>query len=511
MNNTEKAAIIQSNRALAERLAPRPVFEFFADIAAIPRGSGDTGAVADYLAGFAAARGLAYERDALNNVIIRKEAQGAGNGEGVILQAHQDMVCVKKAGSAHDFRQDPIALTRQGDWLHADGTTLGADDGIGIALALAVLDGNDIIRPPLEALFTVDEETDMKGVKAVQASSLRGSTLINLDAEDLDSAFVSSAAGVSAVLSLPLQRRAAPRPGASGWRVRVRGLAGGHSGIEIQQARANAYVLLARFLAAAARECDLDLHDIAQGHGGGADNAIPDRCAAALTLHDASDGARLAALAEEWTDVFRNEYRNSDPAIRIELEAADLPETPPMDAPSRDRLLTALRLLPLGVFRFIQTKELATAAYGGLLVETSCNLGIVSAGGHEAELLLLTRGSTASVLEDLMERIQALADLTGGALTEKNRNAGWAMPAEPGPVQRLFQNQGMRLLGIHAGLECGCLVQAFARDGRRLDAVSVGPDLKDVHSPNERLNIPSVGVLWRRLLAVLAALAVRDG
>lgn len=507
MNEQERTRINNANHELAKGLEPRKVFEFFADICAIPRGSGNMGKFGDFLVAFAERQGLASQRDATGNVIIRKPAQYMSSSHGVILQAHQDMVCVKNAEAEHDFSIDPIELLQKSGWLHAKGTTMGADDGIGVALALGILADQEIPHPPLEALFTVDEETDMKGAKAIRAEDLRGDTLINLDAEDLNIAYVSSAAGVALALELPLEREREPRAGWVCKKILLDGLLGGHSGIEINRARANAYVLLARFInAASKKEPGISVHFFGQNGAHGADNAIPDRaCARVSIAPDATAG--LTALAQHWEAVFRNEYRSSDPNIRLRVEDDDT-DTPllPMTMASSDKLLRTVQLLMLGAFRFIQTGDLMKIPYGELLVETSCNLGIVSMEENIASLTLLARGSTQSVLDDLVERIAMLATTSGGRLRVTNRTSGWEMPKAPTPVQLLFQSQGLECKGVHAGLECGCLIEIFEKSGRNLDAISIGPDLKDVHSHQERLHIGSVGELWRQLLAVLAAL-----
>lgn len=506
MNDDDRQRINRNNHILAEKWQPARVFQFFADIAAIPRGSGNVTAVADYLEAFAQKKRLEYARDAVGNVIIRKKGRPC-KCAGVILQAHQDMVCVKTAEKDHNFATDPVEFLDKNDgWLRASETTLGADDGIGVALALALLDDDSLELPPLEGLFTVDEETDMKGAKAVQAASLKGDTLINLDAEDLHIAYVSSAAGVAFQVRLPLQA-ASGTPGTIMRQVAVNDLLGGHSGIEIHKARANAYVLLARFLNEAAKTIEFSLHTFSQAEGHGADNAIPDRAVAQLSFASERDAESLAHLAETWTQQLQNEYRSSDPDVNLTVSAlVGTPDGPAIDAASRRTLLDMICLFPLGVWRFIQSGSLLDTRYGALLVESSCNLGIVRAGNDQAVLSFLARGSTASVLTDLMSRAEALARMAGATLTVSNRTSGWEMPEHPSPIQQLFEGQGVTLLGIHAGLECGCLVEAFAKDGRKLDAVSVGPDLKDVHSPNERLHIESVSVLWKQLLTVLSKL-----
>lgn len=507
MNEQERTRINEANHELVSELEPKKVFEFFADISAIPRGSGNVSSMGDFLVNFAEKYDLVCQRDAIGNIIIRKPAQHMSSSCGVILQAHQDMVCVKNTDTEHDFFHDPIEFIRRGDWLCAKGTTLGADDGIGVALIMGILASRDIPHPSLEALFTVDEETDMKGAKSVKEEDLTGQTLINLDAEDLNIAYVSSAAGVSSVLDLPMERTKTVQPGRVHKTVILEGLFGGHSGIEINRARANAYVLLARFLTPAVQNgLDVAVHTFGPIDTHGADNAIPDRARACVSCAPEAV-TELAALVKHWESIFRNEYRSSDGGIRLHMDNDSSDTTlPPLTEVCRDILLRTIQLLPLGPFRFIQTERLLETSYGELLVETSCNLGIACLEERKASLTLLARGSTHTVLDDLMQRISMLAAVSGGTLQITNRTPGWEMPEKLSPVQQLFQNQGLECKGVHAGLECGCLVEIFEKAGRHLDAIAIGPDLKDVHSPNERLHIGSVGTLWQQLLAVLSSL-----
>ena len=507
MTDDEREVINANNHALVDALPPDRVFAYFADLSFVPRGSGNVSGVADFLEKFARENGLVSLRDKTGNVVIRKDAQKSSSDTGVILQAHQDMVCVKTEETVHDFTKDPIELVLDGDKLRANGTTLGADDGIGVAIAMSILTNKDIAHPPLEALFTVDEETDMKGAENVDPAMLEGEVLINLDAESLDIAYISSAASVASELKLTLEIDAKAAPAA--WRcVKIEGLAGGHSGVAINKARANAYVLLARFLRAA-KPLGYSLHSFGPGKSDGKDNAIPAYAEAIVGLPSEAAAQELAALANGWQKKFRNEYRSSDKACAVTVASADDPGAafPAVTAEGRDTLLRTVTLLPLGVFRFIQADNLMDGlAYSDLLVETSCNMGIVSLSGGTATLTLMARGSTESVLDDLMERVEDLAAMANGKLTIKNRTQGWEMPQALNPVQELFKEQGLTCLGVHAGLECGCLVDSFQKVGRNLDAISIGPDLEDVHTPTERLYYATVERLWTQLTAVLAKL-----
>lgn len=495
----------QANLALAGTLSPTAFFRFFAEIAGIPRRSGATGRVGEYLEAFARERGLECERDSVGNVLIRKPAHGSKSAAAVVLQAHQDMVCVRADGSAHDFDRDPIRLIRDGDWLHADSTTLGADDGAGMAAILAVLDDPRLVHPALEGLFTVDEETTMAGVRAVRADQLRGEVLINIDSEELGLAYVSSAAASAYALTLPIERE--NRVPADFRRLVVAGLKGGHSGTEIHRGRANALVLAARLVSiAAGRGIRFGLCALDNGSAPGAVNGIPARAEALVSVDSASAARELRRLAEEWQTAFRKEYRAADPDITVSVEKAGPAAPPPLKAESRDRLLAAARLMPQGVIRYLRDEETLAAPFDKVQVETSNNLGVIVCGGEEARLLAMSRGSLASRLDDVASRLEALATLVGGSLREEARSAGWEMAAPPGRVQLLFRERGWKLTGIHAGLECGTLVDAMRMAGRRLDAISVGPDIVCGHTPHEGLRIGSVQRFWDDLIHILAEL-----
>ncbi|MDR0362488.1 MAG: beta-Ala-His dipeptidase [Planctomycetota bacterium] len=495
-----------ANKKLVADLKPAGFFRFFAEIADVPRRSGRCGAMAEYLERFAGERGLDCRRDPAGNVVIGKRAQGTASRTTVILQAHQDMVCAAEPGKAHDFAADPIAFRLDGDWLGADGTTLGADDGAGMAAILAVLDDASLVHPALEALFTVDEETTMAGALAVRAGDLRGGVLVNLDSEEYGVAYVSSAAGVVYDFVVPVAREAASAPPSAVRRLVVGGLKGGHSGAGINQGLANAFVLLARVVEDAAARFGAGVCDFGNGPARGADNAIPPRAEAVLALASEADAAALERLASEWRAVFRREYRASDPDAEVAVEAADKPAAPPITAESRDRLLAAIRLMPLGVVRHVQDADMAEKPYGEIPVETSNNLGVIELREEEALLRPMARGSVHTRLEEVDGGLRILAALVGGELRALNRFPGWEMAHPPGRIQRFFIEEGWKLAGVHAGLECGVLVDAMRAEGRELDAISVGPDVRDGHTPRERLGVASVGKFWNDLVRVLAKL-----
>lgn len=496
-----------ANQALLKGLKPEGFFRFFAEIANIPRCSGHTLPMADYLEAFARERGLIAERDGVGNVIIRKPAQQSSSRNTVILQAHQDMVCVKEPGQTHDFSRDPIRLVRDGDWITAAGTTLGAAGAAGLATILAVLDDKTLVHPPLEALFTVDEETNMAGVQAVRPESLRGEVLINIDSEELKLAYVSSPAGGSYELTVPVERRPTIPPFYS--RLILSGLKGGHSGTEINKGRANALALMARILTeASAAGLEFSLAGLDNGSTPGADNAIAVQAEARLGFMSDTEAANFENMARKMAITLRKEYRASDPGLDLQMTKASTRGAvgPVLTRDSRDRLLAAIRLMPLGLIRFVQDEDLESRPYGQLLVETSNNLGLIDLGETEARLTLMARSSVASRLAELEDRLRILAGLVGGSLNKTSAVDGWEMAVPPGRVQELFMEADWKMVGVHARLECGTLVGAMEKAGRHLDAISVGPDISGGHTTEEKLRISSVEVFWKDLIGVLAKL-----
>lgn len=511
MSKRNPEEIDRQNRERVGKCDPAPVFGFFADVSAIPRGSGDMRRIGDFLVEFAKKRNLEWLRDDASNVIIRKPAQHSKSTDGVILQAHQDMVCVKTPESDHDFAVDPIEFVLRDGILTANGTTLGADDGIGMALAMAILDNADIPHPPIEALFTVDEETNMGGAKVLSAAMLNGVHLINIDSEDLGVAYTSCAAGCEMAIDIPLRREPASAARSEYRKIHVDGLSGGHSGVQINFGKANAFILLARVLHAVAEEMEYGLLSFDLGNEKGATNAIPAKASARVALAP-DDVGKLEALVAGWRETLRREYWVADPDLDLVCrpQPADAEIIAPLTAESRDGFLRLLRLLPLGVFRHIQDRRrMEDILYKDLLVETSCNLGVASFLDDHAHLEPLARGSVRSVLDDLTGRIEELIGMAGGVFRVKDRTAGWEPAIEKPRLQQLFENfPGFpwELVGVHAGLECGCFIEKFAEAGKPLDAISVGPTVRNPHSPQELLETAAVRPVWDTLVGVLGSL-----
>ena len=474
--------------SVLERLEPHGVFRFFEEMCAIPHGSRNTKAISDWCVAFARERGLEYHQDESNNVIIIKEATpGYENAKPVILQGHLDMVCEKEAGCSKDMSREGLDLAVEGDYVYAKGTTLGGDDGIAVAIALAILDAQDIPHPRLEAVFTTDEEIGLLGASAMDVSPLKGRTMLNLDSEAEGIFTVSCAGGCTATCVLPVTR--APFDGTA-LTVSVSGLTGGHSGAEIDKGRANANMLLGRVLRAVAGQTQLRIQSVS---GGLKDNAIPVAAQARIVVSD-PDAARKAAA--EMEGALQNECRSADPALCVKTEPCDGAETP-MDADSTGKVLCMLSCLPNGI-------QAMSAEIPGL-VQTSLNLGILVTEGDTVRASFSVRSSVDSQKQMLKDRLACLTEQLGGRMEFSGEYTGWEYQ-EHSPLRELMvevftQQYGKapKVEAIHAGLECGL----FAGKLPGLDCVSIGPDLLEIHTPREKMSISSVQRVWAFLLEVL--------
>ncbi len=471
---------------------PRPLWAHFDRILEIPRGSGEEDRIRRHVLELAERLGLEHHTDAIGNVVVRKPGTAGREDEPVtVLQGHLDMVNEKDSDVAHDFASDPIRPRREGEWLYATGTTLGADNGIGVATMLALLDA-PTPHGPLELLFTIDEETGLTGASGLDASMLSGRRLINLDSEDEGDVTVGCAGGAGMVLRLPLE--SGPATGTA-LALRLRGLRGGHSGIDIVLQRGNAVKLLARILAAAVETATFRL---ARLEGGSKHNAIPREAeAAALVAGDVA--AFRAAVAAEAAAV-KAELQATDPDMSFEIADAASPDrvwTPQATA-------TALRLLealPHGV--------LAMSAEIPGLVETSTNVAAVSVDGDTLVVGTSSRSSVGSALRATQRRIAAIAELAEAAVEAGHGYPGWKpdlrspLLATVKAVQRGVYGREPKIIAVHAGLECGII----GEKAPGMDMVSIGPQIEAPHSPNERVAIESVGRFWRVLTEVLDRLS----
>ena len=472
-------------------LEPREVFAWFERLCAIPHGSHHAKAISDYLVAFARERGLACRQDAANNVVIRKAASaGYENAPVVMLQGHIDMVCEKDADCGKDMETEGLDLFVDGDVIGARGTTLGGDDGIAVAMALAVLDADDIPHGPLECVFTADEEVGMIGARALDASDLKAKYLINIDSEEEGVLTVSCAGACRMACTLPVTR--APFDGQT-LRVRISGLAGGHSGEEIHKCRANANLLLGRALDEMSRAGALRLIRVS---GGTKDNAIPREAEAVVRTGDA---AALRRAVEALAAALRAEYHVADGHITVTVTETDDGLTP-MDAASTERAITLLLCAPNGVV------EMNMDVPG--LVQTSLNLGRLTSDEASLRASFMIRSSINSQKNAVASRLARLAEALGGQAELDSDYSAWPYrPESPlrDRVAEVFYEQygeKPRIAALHAGLECGILSGKLPE----LDCISLGPDLTDIHTPRERLHIASTERTWRLLLGTLKRL-----
>lgn len=474
--------------AILEHLEPRGVFRFFEEMCAIPHGSANTKAVSDWLMAFARERGLEAYQDQLNNVIIIKEATaGYENAPAVILQGHMDMVCEKAPDCEKDMEKEGLDLAVDGDTVYARGTTLGGDDGIAVAMALELLDADDIPHPRLEAVFTVDEEIGMLGAVGMEdVSMLRGRRMLNLDSEVEGVFTVSCAGGNLTKCTLPVRRETF---GAEFLTVTVGGLRGGHSGVEIDKGLGNACMLLGRVLTACGRETALRLVSVS---GGLKDNAIPREASAVVA---AADAREIRAVCARLDAELKNEYRTTDPEVFVSVRdgGAGLP----MDEDSTRRILAFLTCAPNGIQ--------AMSADIPSLVQTSLNLGILTTGDETVDASFCVRSSVDSQKQMLVERLECLTETLGGSVGVFGDYSGWEYRSDS-PLRELlvevFTEQyghAPKIEAIHAGVECGI----FAGKLPGLDCVSMGPDLTEIHTCRERLHIASVQRLWAMVLETL--------
>lgn len=473
--------------AVLDHLEPKSVFSFFEQICAIPHGSRNNTQISNYLAEFARSRGLEYVQDAAENVVIIKAATpGYEQAEPVILQGHMDMVCEKDPECTKDMVKEGLDLVVEGDRIFARGTTLGGDDGIAVAMALALLDADDIPHPRLEVIITTDEEMGMEGAFAVDVSALRARRMLNLDSEDEGVFTVSCAGGVRTRLRVPYTREAFSGTALS---ITIDGLLGGHSGAEIHKGRANADILMGRLLYAAGKTVTLRLVSV---EGGLKDNAIPTASRAIVVTDNAEELRRICCRMQE---TFHSEYCVTDGGIQITVDNSE--EAVAMDEASTARVIAMLVCGPDGV-------QVMSADIPGL-VQTSLNLGVVYTDETAVVGKFAIRSSVESQKRMLADRVTCLGELLGAEIDTAGDYPGWAY-RQDSPLRDLMRETYLDLYGkeprieaIHAGLECGL----FAGKIPGLDCVSFGPDLKDIHTPRETMFIGSVQRTWKLLLEIL--------
>ncbi len=480
------------------QLSPQPLWDIFAKICSIPHPSYHEEALAEHIVSWAKEQGFWCERDAVGNILIRKPATaGLENRKPVALQAHLDMVPQKNNDTVHDFTTDPIQPYVDGEWVKARGTTLGADNGIGMASALAVLADKTVEHGPLEVLLTMTEESGMDGAFGLQANWLQADILVNTDSEEEGEVYMGCAGGVDFITTLPVEREAVPADYET-LRLTLKGLKGGHSGCDIHVGLGNANKLLARFLAAHARDLDLRLIEFT---GGTLRNAIPREAFATLAVPAAKvDALKSAAMA--YLTTLQNELSDKDKNVNLQTEPL-AHNGQALTANSRDRFIALLNSTPNGVIR---NSDVVKG-----VVETSLNVGVVSINDQQAEIICLIRSLIDSGKEYVVETLTSLAELAGAHGAAKGGYPGW-QPDASSPVMALVRETYQSLFGktpniqvIHAGLECGL----FKKPYPNMDMVSIGPTITGPHSPDEQVHIASVGLYWQLLTALLKAIPAK--
>ncbi len=474
-------------------LKPEKVFSFFEEISRIPRGSGNEKEISDYLVNFAQKRGLEVIQDEALNVIIKKPGyKGYENATTVILQGHMDMVCEKEANVEHDFTKDPIKLKIEGDMIKASKTTLGADNGIAVAFCLAILDAEDIIHPPLEVLITTEEETGMGGASKLDAKNIKGKILINIDSEEEGILLVSCAGGLRSKVKLPIEWEKAKKDAVI-YSLEIKGLKGGHSGSEIDKGRANANKLMGRILNDLMSEIEFNLSNI---NGGAKMNAIA-RTAEAHLVISSNNEAKLKNKIEIWDKVLKNEYKSSDPNMSLELKKLDTNLDKVFTYNTTQKVVDILIMIPNG----INTMSMAIEG----LVESSTNLGVVTTTNEQVTFDSALRSSVRSLKYEILRRIETVAKLVGASAITQSEYPEWEYKTDSYireifiEVYKTMFHKEPDIEAIHAGLECGLFNEKFGD----VDMISFGPNMYDVHTPDECLSISSTQRTWKYLLEVL--------
>lgn len=477
--------------AVLSGLKPERVFYHFEELCKIPHGSYNTKQISDYLVSFAKGLGLWCRQDESNNVVIKKPAApGYEDAPTVILQGHCDMVCEKLPGSDHDFEKDGLELMIEGDYITANGTTLGGDDGIAVAYAMAILEDSTLKHPALEVLITTDEEVGLLGAKDLDCSDLEGKYFINMDSEEEGYLWISCAGGLSATTTIPVryQEMTGER-----YELVIDGLTGGHSGAEIDKIRANANKLMGQALFTLEQQMEISVEELA---GGLKDNAIP-RTTKVVFLAAAEEKAAIEAVAAKLQADWRAEYSGTDENISVTVSAKGEAQAKVLEPVSQEKIIFFLMHVPYGI------QKMSGSIEG--LVETSINTGILKLGEEECTIVSSIRSSVGSAKEALTDKVCYLSEFLGGDCVAEGDYPAWEYRKESklreimvDTYEEMF-GQKPEVKAIHAGLECGLFYEKI----ENLDAVSFGPSMKDIHTTEEMLSISSTERMWKYLLKVL--------
>ena len=474
-------------------LKPSCVFEQFAKINKIPRPSKHEEKMIEFLKDFGESHNLETVVDETGNVLIRKPATpGFENRETVILQSHMDMVCDKLVDVDINFEKDPIQTYVDGEWMKAKGTTLGADDGIGCAMELALLESNDVEHGPLECVFTRDEETGLTGAHGMKAGFMTGNMLINLDSEDEGQIFISCAGGQTTTATFHFTREDAPA-GMFFMKASIKGLVGGHSGDDINKKRANCIKLITRFIFLESEKMDLRL---ASFNSGRMHNAIP-RDGVAVFAVPASDKETVMADWNVFAAAVEDEFHVTESDMQFSMESADAEKVLPKE--TSDKFIMSMQAVDNGIYTMCQDKEL------DWLVETSSNVASVVTADDTITVVASQRSNVMSNLKNMTNTVKAAFLLGGAEVSVSDGYPAWKMNPNSKltdvvveTYKKLFKHDPL-VIGIHAGLECGLFSEKYPN----LDMVSFGPTLRGVHSPDERLHIPTVEMVWNHLVEIL--------
>jgi len=477
-------------------LAPPLLWKHFQEFLKIPHCSGNEKAIGDYIISVAKRLNLDYKRDDVGNVVVSKKAsKGSEDSVGVILQGHLDMVCEKNSDVEHDFKKDAIKTQIDGEWVKAKGTTLGADNGIGGCAALAIMENDDIKHPPLEFLFTVEEETGLTGATQIPEGFLKGKRLLNLDSEDEGEFTIGCAGGADSQIFLPSETE--KNSSDEIYEFKLSGFKGGHSGIDINLGRGNAIKLLSRILWNVSQSISFQLFHI---EGGNLRNAIPRESAAVLGIKS-EDKDRIKEIIEKKFNEIKNEYKPIEPDAKYTLEQYNDELGEAIADDSKDKIINLIFGVPHGVVSMHPEIE--------GLVETSTNLAVVNTKKDKIQIICSTRSSTASALEATRDCINAIVNMAQAEITREEGYPGWKPNLESEllkTLKKVYKDtfyKEPQVAAVHAGLECGIIGEKFPG----MDMISFGPTIEHPHSPDERVHIGTVEKFWKFSINLLAELA----
>ena len=470
------------------------IFYHFEQISKIPRGSGNEKAISDYLLDFGKSLGLECIQDAALNIIIKKPASiGYENAPAVIIQGHMDMVCEKNSDKEHDFEKDPINLVVKGDYIYADRTTLGADDGIAVAYAMTLLEDNTIEHPAIEVLLTTDEEAGMSGAMALQPHYINGKIVLNLDSEEEGKLLVSCAGGIRTKSILPIEW-IDKKNDTIAYNLVIRGLKGGHSGMEIHLGRGNSNKLMGRLLKSIDKELDFNLVSL---NGGSKNNAIPRESSSIITISQ-KDERKLLDIKRRVCEELKNEFSKKDPNLRVHLLEVEESIDKVFSDDSTKKAVDLLYMYPNGV------NTVSSDIQG--LTESSTNLGVVTTLENSIEYDSAARSSVSSLKDEIVTRSKCITEILGGKLVTESSYPEWPYKTDSkirevckDVYERMYEKTP-EIVAIHAGVECGLFKEKLGND---VDMISFGPDIIDIHTPNEHISISSVERCYEYLLEVL--------